>query len=160
MPLLGYHVPLLRAVADEIGLPTVAALARQPGASEVCRVTAHYYDRRACDSVGTVIKWMTGGAVLEMIYRHALDHKPLVYPVDADRARALLTALKTAGFDKLDDQPNLPARDAADVWLIERAAGTFYHSVVVAPEIVQTAAHRALMDAVRRHLPEALRMVK
>jgi len=160
MSLLGYHVPMLRAIPDELGLVPVMEIVRRPGITDVYRITVHYYDRRACDSVATLIRTMAGGAVLETVYRRALDQKPLAHKLDDRRYRAFVTAIKTTGFDKLIDQTGLPAYDSTDVWMIERAAGSFNHSVVVAPESVQSAPHKALIDAVRSYLPEALRMVK
>jgi hypothetical protein len=160
MSLLGYHVPLLRAISDEIGLLPIPVIAQQPGVSDACRITVHYYDRRACDSVATAVKRMADAAALEIVFRRALEHKPLAYPLDEGRFRALLAALKAGGFDKLADQPGLPAYDSTDVWMVERAAGGFYKSVVVAPEIAGSPPHQAVIDAVRVHLPEALRMVR
>ncbi len=160
MSLLGYHVPLLRSIPEELGLAPVGEVAQRPGVADVCRITVHYYDRRACDSVATVINARTSGASLETVYRRALGHKPLLHPLTEARYRAFFLALRAAGFDKLVDQDGLPAYDSTDVWMIERAAGTFIRSVVVAPDIVKSAPHTALMTAVQTHLPEALRMVK
>jgi hypothetical protein len=43
--------------------------------------------------------------------------------------------------------------------LVERAAGTFIHSVVVAPDTAVDH-HARLVNAVKNGLPEALRLVK
>lgn len=160
MSLLGYHVPLLRAIPDALGLVPLTAVALRPGVGEACRITVHYYDRRAPDSVATLLKGMPGGVTLEMVYRRALDHKALIYPLDEGRYRTFVTAIKTMGFDKLTDQSGLPAYDSTDVWMIERAAGAFYKSVVVAPNIAPSAPHSTLIDAVRLHLPEALKSIR
>ncbi len=160
MSLLGYHVPLLRAIPTELGLAPTIEVVQRPGVAEVCRITVHYYDRRACDSVATLINSRMSGAALETVYRRALAQKPLTHVLDETRYRAFLMAIKTAGFDKLADQADLPAYDSTDVWMIERAAGSFCRSVVVAPDIAQSAPHRALITAVQTYLPEALRMVK
>jgi hypothetical protein len=155
MPLLGYQAPALRAVADTLRLLTVAQIARQPGVIAVYRVTALYFDGRASSSVGT-LKRIGSGAVLELVYGRALGSKPLLKTLPLSRCTGFAGALATCGFDKLPDQPNLPERASADLWLIERAAGSFVRSVIVAPALA-AGAHRALVEAVQTHLPDVLR---
>jgi len=53
----------------------------------------------------------------------------------------------------------LPAYNLTDLWLIERAAGTFAHSVILAPELARDE-YSKLVNAVKNGLPEALRVVK
>lgn len=94
---------------------------------------------------------------LEVRYEGLRHLRPVRCALTLDRLTALLLAWQRAGFDRLRDQPGLPLH-GVDLWLLERAAGTFVHSVIVAP---QTAAgqHAALVAAVRERLPEALREV-
>jgi hypothetical protein len=43
-----------------------------------------------------------------------------------------------------------------DVWLVERAAGSYFHDVVLSPGTA-TGHHRELVIAIKTHLPEAIR---
>jgi len=43
-----------------------------------------------------------------------------------------------------------------DLWLVERASGSFYHDIVLSPEDAR-GFFRELILAIREHLPEALR---
>lgn len=157
--ILGFQAPLLRSVAEQMKLPPITEIARAPGVQDVYRITMHLYDGRACNSVSTLRRSLADGAVLETVYQRALLQKPIIHRIDADRCREFVTALTAIGFDKLPDQPNLPAYHSTDLWLIERAAGTFYKSIILAPELAQETYAR-LVNAVKHGLPETLRMVK
>lgn len=150
------HAALLRDIAEALELPPVRRLARAPGVCAVCRVTVHRDDRRALDAVATVIR-DSAGVSLEVRYEGLRHLRPVRHPLAVDRLAALLLAWQRAGFDRLRDQPGLPLH-GADLWLLERAAGTFVHSVIVAPQTA-VGQHAALVAAVREHLPEALREV-
>jgi hypothetical protein len=93
------------------------------------------------------------------VYRRALDQKPLRYHLDDERYHQWVSALQGLRFDQLPDQPDLPPYDSLDVWLIERAAGTFYHGVILAPATAQDIYAR-LVNAVKHGVPEVLREVK
>ena len=157
--ILGFHAPLLRAIADQLKLPPVTTLTRQPGVQDVYRITMHLYDGRACNSVSTLTRSTTQGIRLETVYQRALGHKPISHPIDEARYDEFVKAVKNLGFDKMPDQPNLPTYNSTDLWLIERAAGTFSHSVILAPELAVDSYMR-LVNAVRNGLPETLRTVK
>ena len=157
--ILGFQAPLLRSVADQLGLPPVSEVARIPGVREVYRFTVHYYDGRACNSVATLGVSPTGGIQLENVYQRALLNKPLSYSIEAERYQEFVRAVMGLHFDKLPDQPNLPTYNLTDLWMIERAAGTFLHSVILAPEQARDE-FSMLVNAVRHGLPEALRVVK
>ncbi|MGQ9887156.1 MAG: hypothetical protein ACUVSX_01580 [Aggregatilineales bacterium] len=150
------YAALLRDIAEALGLPPVRQLARAPGVCAVCRVTVHHDDRHALDSVATIIR-DSAGVALEVRYEGLRYLRPVRHALTLDRLTALLLAWQRAGFDRLRDQPGLPLR-GVDLWLLERAAGTFVHSVIVAPQTA-TGQHAALVAAVREHLPEALREV-
>ncbi len=152
------HAARLRAVAEHVGQPGVSQLARAPGVQAVYRVTVYFADHHACHVVATIVKTQLGGAHLTLLFEGALGHKPLVYPLAADRLNTLVRVLALADFDHLPDQPSLPAYATSDLWFIERAAGAFSHSVIVAPATAQDA-YAALAAAVREHLPEALREI-
>jgi hypothetical protein len=148
------HLPVLRAVVDEVGAMALSALARRPGVIGVYRVTTRTHDGRARDTVATLL-FLREAARLEVVYRAAFDHKPIVYTIPQPRAEAFVRALNAVGFDRLTDQPDIPPY-GVDVWLIERAAGTFAHGVLVTPGRGE-GAHTALVAGVHTCLPEALR---
>jgi hypothetical protein len=152
-----FHAPTLLAVAARCGLPAVAALARRPGMRGVYRVTIGYHDRRAKDTV-TTLTYSSTGTALEIAFDGAIG-KPLQHPFSADRYRAFADALFGVGFDTLKDAPNLPAPGKGDVWLIERAASSFAHGLLLAPERAE-GPYARLLNAVRHGLPEALRRVE
>lgn len=152
------QLTLLLGILEATGQLPIAKVARQPGAGEVYRVVAHYYDGRGRDSVGTLYCGRTGARV-EVVYRGALSGKPLTYPVDVSRPLGLAAALGRAGFDKMADQDKLPEYDSTDCWMVERAAGAFSRSVIFLPEQA-TGGYAAVRDAIRQHLPEGLKQVR
>ncbi len=157
--ILGFQAPLLRGVADQLKLTPIQEIARQPGVQEVYRITVHYYDGRACNSVATLRSTLIDGVVLETVYQRALNHRPIVHRIENERYKVFTEAVKWLRFDRMQDQPDLPEYHSTDLWLVERAAGTFYHSVIVAPELARDSYAR-LANAVKNGLPEALRQVK
>lgn len=157
--MLGFQAPLLRSVADQLKLTPVKVIAQQPGVQEVYRVTVHYFDGRACNSVTTLRRVFPDGIVLETVYQHALREQPLIHRLDEPRFEEFVKAVKGLRFDKLADQPDLPDHHTTDLWLVERASGTFIHSVILAPELARDQ-HNALANAIKHGLPEALRVVK
>ncbi|HYO87965.1 MAG TPA: hypothetical protein VER79_04910 [Candidatus Limnocylindrales bacterium] len=152
-----FHAPTLLAVAARCGLRTVGQTARQPGMQGVFRVTISYHDRRARDTVTTITRAAVGLA-LDIVFDGAVG-KPLHHAFDPDRYDAFARALTGVGFDHLKDAPNLPAPGKGDVWLIERAAGSFAHGLLLAPDHAEGVYSR-LVNAVRNGLPEALRQVQ
>ncbi len=157
-PLSHSHVPALRALAERLGLPTVGKLARTPGASAIYRVTARYHDRRAKDSVATLRKMVTGEIVIEAVFDRALNQKVLVHAVTRDQFDIFNTAILGMGFDRLHDQPDIPLYDVVDMWLVERAAGTFTHGILIAPNEARDK-HAQVVNAIRHGMPEMIRMI-
>jgi hypothetical protein len=157
--ILGFQAPLLRAIADALALKPVTEIARQVGVREVYRITVQYYDGRACNSVATLHSSHVGGAALEVVYQRALKSQAITHSIEDARCREFTQAATGAHFDRMADQPDLPAYNSTDLWLVERAAGTFSHSVILAPELARDDFNR-LANAVKHGLPEALRMVK
>jgi hypothetical protein len=149
----------LRFIAVRLAVPELEIVARQPGVAETFRLTVQYHDGRHPDQIGTVIRRQPGGpAKLAVHYRRAND-KPLVldYTLDAERFAAFNAALRKLGFDKLDDLPDIPWY-GADLWLVERAAGTFHHDIIVAPGSA-TGVHAEIVSLVREYLPQAIRAI-
>lgn len=157
MATLTFHAPLLRAIADRMALPPIAESARAAGIIGVYRFSVHYFDGRAHDSVAT-LRHVSTGAWIEVHYDHQ-PQKPVITPIPLDRYQLLVKAFVRLQFDKMSDQDNLSSYDSTDLWLVERAAGTFVHSVILAPALA-TGVHNGLANAVRHALPEALEMVK
>ncbi len=157
--LLRHQAGRLRAIAERLGLEPVAAIAQQTGVQAVCRVTVRPIDRSISSAVTTVCQTRIDGARLTTQFESALGRKPLSYPFSTLRMERLTRALAAADFDRLRDPADLPVYDTADLWLVERAAGAFAHSVILAPE---TAAgpYAVLVNIIRAHLPEALRKLE
>lgn len=155
MSIIGYHAPALRAIAESLALEPVARIAKQPGVQAVYRVTVLIHDGRASSAAATV-KRVGQGVALELAYQRALDGKHLLKTLPIARYERFVSALAELGFDHLPDQPDLPDRPTADLWMVERAAGSFQRAVILAPALAQ-GAHLKLVEAVRTYLPEALR---
>ncbi len=148
---------LLRGIAERLGLPPVKTIIKEPGVRGVYRVTVYYHDRRARDVCATLRDARSEAPRLTISYRGAFDHRPIRYPFSEDRCRALAQTLQKLRFDHLPDQPDMPLY-GLDFWMIERAAGSFVHSVIFAPQTAQ-GVHADLARAIQDHLPEALRIV-
>lgn len=148
----------LRAIADQMGLPSTRQIAQSPGVSAVYRLTVRYHDRRAADSVATLRRFGQGEARLEIVYRGLFNHKPVGAVLDEARYEAFVGAMRQVHFDSLADQQNIPPH-GVDLWLVERAAGTFNKSVIIAPELTGSVYAR-LVYLVGSTLPEAVREVK
>lgn len=152
-----FHLALLRSVLERLDVERLGYVVSMPAVQGAIRVTVHYYDGRACDSAATFIRRTGDTAALEMVYEKPLG-VPLVRSLPAERYDVLARALAGLRFDHLPDQPDLPTYDSTDLWLIERAAGTFLHGVIVAPELAQ-GDYARLANAIRNGLPEALRQL-
>jgi hypothetical protein len=157
--ILGYYFPTMRGIAQRLKLETVAQIAQRPGVQAVYRVTVHYYDGRACDSVTTLCKSVADGITLDIRFQNALGGKPLTQLIAPARFEEFVKALWGIGFDHMRDEPLLTGYRPVDVWLVERAAGGFVHGVILAPELAKDN-HARLVNAIRNGLPEALRIVK
>lgn len=149
----------LRRVAERMKLLAVPALALQPGVQAIYRLTVYYVDQHAYHTVATLQQSPVTGARLELRYEGAFGGKALTYTVIPTRYEAFTAGLRGAGFDRLPDAPDLTAKEGAvDVWMIERAAGSFHHSVILAPALSK-GVYAALVAAARQHLPEAVREI-
>jgi hypothetical protein len=153
------HSPTLRAIADRLKLESVSKVALRPGVSVVYRITAHYFDARAQDSVATLCRMTIDRCFLELVYARAFSGKSITYPIPLNRYAAWTEAMSLLKFDHMDDQTNVPDYPTVDLWLIERAAGIFRHEVMLAPELA-TGDHGKLVNAVKNGLPEAIKRVE
>ncbi len=150
-----HHAALLRGVADHLDLAPVKQVIKTPGMRAVYRLIIYYHDRRALDSVANLCHSHTSGIELALYYRGLFGRQPLRHPVSDQRFEGFTRALQQIRFDKLGDQPGMPLY-ATDLWMIERAAGSFVRSVVLAPQTAQDD-HAKLVAAVKTYLPETLR---
>jgi hypothetical protein len=152
-----YLASLLTGIIDQMKLTSLTKLALQPGVRAVYRLTIRYHDRRAIDSVATVVRTSANGATLEVVFRGRFEQKPLRFQVSQTDYEGLSFGFQKVNFDKLGDQPNLKSY-GQDLWLWERAAGTFHKSVLLSPSDAE-GVYWQLVRLAWTHLPEAVRVV-
>lgn len=153
-----YLASLLTAIIEQMKLRPIEKLALQPGVRAVYRLTIRYHDRRAHDSVATLIRTSGEGATLEMVFRGRFDQKALSSRVSQGDYEGLVSGFQKVNFDKLGDQPKLKTY-GHDLWMWERAAGTFHKSVLLAPSEAE-GAYWQLVRLAWTHLGEAVRMLE
>jgi len=151
------QVAPLRFIAVRLGLPELEFEARQPGVVAAFRVTIQYHDARHPDQVATATQ-MGGGVKLAAHYRRQSD-KPLAlsHTIPTERFHALMGPLKKLGFDQLDDANDLKWY-GVDLWLVERAASSFHHDIIIAP-VTATGIYRKIVDLISEQLREAVRAI-
>jgi hypothetical protein len=151
----------LRLIALRLNVPPIEVVARTPGTNEAYRITVQYLDGQHPDQIATLTLGQSGAdsAKLSVHYRRA-DGRPLVLTplLPPEQARNFSTELRTLGFDRLDDMPDLPWR-SAELWLIERAAGAFVRDLVLSPGTAQ-GKYFKIVTSVREKLPEAVRPIR
>jgi len=153
-----YIASLLTTIVDQMKLPAMGKLALQPGVRAVYRLTIRYHDRRAHDSVATLIRRGSVGANLEVAFRGRFDNKPLQSLVSQADYEAIVAGFQKVNFDKLGDQPKIKSY-GEDLWMWERAAGTFHKGVVLAPQEAE-GVYWQLVRLAWTYLPEAVRIVE
>lgn len=147
----------IRLVALRLRQDELRNLTQRPGINEVFRVTIQYHDGRHPNQVATLFRGHGSTCALKVVYDKPGKQVFYDYTVDVERYKALLTALRRVKFDGMDDQPDVPFF-GVDLWLVERASGSFYHDVVLAPESAR-GFYRELLLALREHLKEGLRAI-
>jgi len=147
----------IRLVALRLRQDELRNVTRQPGVNEAFRVSIQYHDARHPNQVATLTRGHGGSAALRVIYDKPNKSVHFDYSIPFDRCRALLTALRQIKFDALDDQPDVPYV-GVDLWLVERASGSFYHDVVLAPASAH-GPYRELISAIEAQLKEGLRAI-
>ena len=152
MPFDGTDVYLL---AGQLGLPDLQRTASAAGVLGILQVSAYYAERRVRHSVARVIEYQTGEIELRVAYQGVSLAEPLRLTVARERMERLDEALLRVRFDKLGDQPGLSHAERS-LWLIQRAAGTHLHGVMVAPDRPE-APYSALVNAIDAYLPAAIR---
>ena len=149
---------MLTAIVEQMKLAPLERRALQPGVRAAYRLTIRYHDKRAHDSVATVIRTGAVGATLEVVFRGRFDQKPLRFPVTQADYEGLVAGFQKVNFDKLGDQPKLRSY-GQDLWMWERAAGTFHKSVLLAPEGADDV-YWQLVRLAWTHLGEAVRLLE
>ena len=147
----------LRAVAERMGLSSVREDLKAPDVLGIYRLTIYYHDRRALDSCATLIDRRSEGAQLSICYRGLFNQTPIVHAIPDDRYQQFVQMLQRLRFDHIADQPRMPLY-GLDFWMIERGAGGFVRSVIVAPQTAE-GVHADLVNTIKDHLPEALRAI-
>jgi hypothetical protein len=145
----------IRLIAARLGQGELKQIASGPGVSEALRVSIHYHDGRAPNSVATLHRGHTGNCRLLVVYDKAPRPVAFNFEIPLERYRLLLASLRRSRFDSLDDEENVPFF-GVDLWLVERMAGSFYHDVVLCPTSAR-GHHRELVLALREHLPQSIR---
>jgi hypothetical protein len=144
----------IRLIAVRLGQGELKNVPQEPGIHEALRVGVHYHDGRAPNSIAT-LRWGAGDECsLQVAYDKAPSPIYFDLKIDTPRYQALMMALRQARFDRLDDQEDLPFY-GVDLWLVERVAGSFYHDIVLCPTSA-TGHHREVVQAIKKHLPEAI----
>ena len=152
-----YLASTLLAIADQMKLKPVEKLALQPGVRAVYRLTIRYHDRRARDAVATVTRSGVDGIQVEVVFRKLFEDKPLVFEMRQVDYERMVAGFEQVHFDKLNDQANIPSY-GVDLWMWERAAGTFHRSVIFSLEAA-TGVYERLRALAYSYLPEAVREV-
>ena len=147
----------IRLIALRLRQGELRHVVQQPGVNEAVRVTVQYHDGRHPNQVATLTRGHGPQCTLLVVYDKPNKDVRFSYTVPLERYLALLTALRRARFDTLDDQPDVPFF-GVDLWLVERASGSFYHDVVIQPESA-SGPHSEVVHAFREQLREALRPV-
>ena len=147
----------IRLIALRLRQDEVRSIVHQPGINEAVRVTIQHRTPDHPNQVATLIRGVGNTCTLKVVYDKPGKNVFFDYPIDVTRYQALLAALRRVKFDTLDDQPDVPFFDV-NLWLVERASGSFYHDVVLSPESAR-GFYRELVLAIREHLKEALRTI-
>jgi len=130
-----------------------AQVALQPGVQSVYRITCYYPHDLPPNSVATLVSSRTGPPTLT-VARESMTPQVNAHTLDLGQFRALTSAFSTLRFDKLEDQPDIPAQGVR-LWLVERAAGGFSKSVLLSPQPA-TGVHQNLIYRLHEALPQAI----
>jgi len=148
----------LRLTEFRLELPLLAQAALHPGVSEIWRIVIHYSTGDHPDQAADLAIGLSTqpSAALSISYRRTAERPTILsLTIPAARARAFAGGLRALGFDRLEDMPAIPWRDA-DLWLIGRGAGTFSRDLVLAPATA-TGIYARIVSVVQVHLHEAIR---
>lgn len=146
----------MHTILENADVPALKTLAAQPGTKTAYRFVVFYADRRARNSVATLIEERGfGTSQLETIYEGFNSAKPMISTIPSSRLTLLADAFARVGFDRLPDGKS-PDGKLRTLWLIERAAGSFYKAVMLSPH-EPVLPYSTLVNAIDGYLPEAIR---
>jgi hypothetical protein len=151
------HAYLLRSISVRMGVPPLKTVALLAGIKSAFRVTVHYEDLRASDTVLTVRRWGVEDAMLEVVYQGHFGHKPITRRLSFDGYNDFAATLTELHFDRLPDQPDIPFF-GVDLWMLERAAGSFIKSIILAPQTAQ-GDYVTLVRLIKTTFPEIVREI-
>lgn len=147
----------LQDFVERLNLLSLREIARQAGVQSAMRVTCYYRDGQTLNSCATLRCPQEGNCTLELVREGWFDERPLRRSIGRDMIEKLNAAFSRAGFDRLDDQP-ATQQSVRVLWLVERAAGTFFHNVLLMPEIPQPP-YSGIVNALDAYLPESIREI-
>ena len=147
----------IRLVALRLRQDELRNVVQKPGINEAFRITIQYDKSDHPNQVATLTRGHGEHCALKVVYDKPGKDVYFDHAIEQERYKALLTAIRRLKFDSLDDQPDVPFF-GVDMWLVERASGSFYHDVVLSPESAR-GFYRELILALREHLKEALRAI-
>lgn len=161
-PLMRPQSAPLRFIATRLRVPDLPHVVRQPGTGEAFRLTVQYHDARHPDQVATLSKShaspTAATVALQVVYRRAsVDPLTLEYEIEPERYQRLGATLRRINFDALDDPPDVPYY-GADLWLVERAAGSFHHDVIIPPAHA-VGVYADIVALIQTTLREAIRAI-
>lgn len=102
-----------------------------------------------------VVEYQTGEIELQVVFQGVSLAEPLRLAVERELMEKLDDVLLRVKFNKLGDQAGLSYAERS-LWLIQRAAGTHVHGIMVAPDRPE-APYTTLVNAIDAYLPEAIR---
>jgi hypothetical protein len=144
-------------LASRLGLPNLAEAARAAGVMGILEVSAYYAGRRVRHSVARVLEYQLGEIELQVAYEGVrLGAIPRI-AIDETRMEKLNAVLLAVKFRSLRHQLDL-SNDERSLWLIQQAAGSYIHGIMVAPDRPEPP-YSTIVNAIDDYLPEAIREV-
>jgi hypothetical protein len=147
----------IRLIALRLRQDELRSVAQKPGINEAFRVTIQYGSPDHPNQTATFTRGHGDNGKLKVIYDKPGKEVYFDFAIPLERYQAFMIALRRVKFDTMDDQPDVPYFNV-DLWLVERASGSFYHDVVLSPESAR-GFYRELVLAIREHLKEAVRPI-
>jgi hypothetical protein len=151
---LGRNTDLVKQIAERLELPELKQVVKEPTVSEAFRISIFYHQSRAPHSIATLRRGHGNVCQLQLIYDKSPRPAIVNFQIPLERYKQFLIGLRRAKFENLDDAENVSPLEG-DVWLVERAVGSFYHNILLSPR--SSGHHREVVLAVRESLPEAIR---
>ena len=142
-------------LARELGFGELDKLARSAGVMSVTQISVYQADAGLRHSVARAIAYQHGVGKMQVVYEGFNRHKPLLLDLPSERLDALSSALIRARFDRLQDEGDISPW-TRKLWLVQRAAGSFQHGIVLRPETARSP-YRDIVAAVRQNLGAAVR---